>query len=104
MCILIKINPENNNVTITCENGHNNKMNIASFVSIYKVFKFICDRCKKELTSKYFYCTQCKELFCEFCLQKMTEKINHKDHLFLNEREVNFYCSKHKKKIGKFLQ
>ena len=102
MCVLIKINPENNNVTITCENGHNNKMNIASFVSIYKVFKFICDRCKKELTSKYFYCTQCKELFCEFCLQKMTEKINHKDHLFLNEREVNFYCSKHKKKLVNF--
>ena len=102
MCVLIKINPENNNVTITCENGHNNKMNIESFISIYKVFKFICDRCKKELTSKYFYCTQCKELFCEFCLEKMTEKINHKDHLFLNEREVNFYCSKHKRKLVNF--
>ena len=64
MCVLVKINPKNNRVSIICENGHNNEMNIESFISIYKFFKYICDRCKKELSSKFFYCTQCKELFC----------------------------------------
>ena len=102
MCVLVKINPKNNRVSIICENGHNNEMNIESFSSIYKFFKYICDRCKKELSSKYFYCTQCKELFCDFCLKKMTEKTNHKDHLFLNEKEVNFYCTNHKRKLVNF--
>ena len=102
MCVLVKINPKNNRVSIICENGHNNEMNIESFISIYKFFKYICDRCKKELSSKFFYCTQCKELFCEFCLKKMTERANHQGHLFLNEKEVNFYCTSHKKKLVNF--
>ena len=102
MCVFVKINPKNNRVSITCENGHNNEMNIESFTSIYKFFKYICDRCKKELSSKFFYCTQCKELFCEFCLKKMTEKTNHEGHLFLNEKEVNFYCTRHKRKLVNF--
>ena len=102
MCVLVKINPKNNRVSICCENGHNNEMNIESFNSIYKFFKYICDRCKKELSSQFFYCTQCKELFCEFCLKKGTEIANHKGHLFLNEREVNFFCTKHKRKLVNF--
>ena len=100
MCVLIKINPKNNRVSILCENGHNNEMNVESFSSIYKYFKYICDRCKKELSSKFSYCTQCKELFCELCLN--TEKINHKNHLFLNEKEVNFFCTTHKRKLVNF--
>ena len=102
MCVLVKINPKNNRVNIICENGHNNEMNIESFSSIYKFFKYICDRCKKELSSKYFYCSQCKELFCDTCLKKMTERKNHQDHLFLNEKEVNFYCTLHKRKLVNF--
>ena len=100
MCVLIKINPKNNHVSIICENGHNNEMNIESFSSIYKYFKYICDRCKKELSSKFFYCTQCKELFCELCLN--TEKMNHTNHLFFNEKEVNFFCTAHKRKLVNF--
>ena len=100
MCVLIKINPKNNHVSILCENGHNNEMNIESFCSIYKYFKYICDKCKKELSSKFFYCTQCKELFCELCLK--TEKLNHKNHLFLNEKEVNYFCTEHKRKLVNF--
>ena len=102
MCVFVKINPKSNRVSIICENGHNNEMNIEAFSSIYKYFKYICDRCKKELSSKFFYCTQCKELFCEFCLKKMTEKASHEGHLFLSEKEVNFYCAKHKKKLVNF--
>ena len=100
MCVLIKINPKNNHVSILCENGHNNEMKIESFCSIYKYFKYICDKCKKELSSKFFYCTQCKELFCELCLK--TEKLNHKNHLFLNEKEVNYFCTEHKRKLVNF--
>ena len=74
MCVFVKINPKSNRVSIICENGHNNEMNIEAFSSIYKYFKYICDRCKKELSSKFFYCTQCKELFCEFCLKKIVAK------------------------------
>ena len=100
MCVLIKINPKNNRVSIICENGHVNEMNIESFCSIYKYFKYICDRCKKELSSKFFYCTQCKELFCESCLK--TERMTHKNHLFFNEKEVNFFCTAHKRKLVNF--
>ena len=102
MCILININPKTNLVKISCENGHNNEMNIESFISIYKYFKYICDKCKKELSSKFYYCCQCKELFCEFCLRKMAEISKHKGHLFLNEKEVNFFCTRHKKKLVNF--
>ena len=102
MCVLVKINPKNNRVSISCENGHNNEMNIESFSSIYKFFKYICDRCKKELSSQFFYCTQCKELFCDFCLKKRTEVSNHKGHLFLSEKEVNFFCTNHKRKLVNF--
>jgi hypothetical protein len=102
MCILIIINPKNNCVKITCENGHNNEMNIESFISIYKHFKYICDKCKKELSSKFIYCTQCKELFCESCLKRLAEMLKHKGHIYLSEKEVNFYCTNHKKKLVNF--
>ena len=102
MCVLIIINPKNNHVKISCENGHSNEMNIESFVQIYKFFKYICDKCKKELSTKFYYCSQCKELFCEFCLKRMVELTKHKEHIFLSEKEVNFFCTNHKRKLVNF--
>ena len=102
MCILIKINPKNNLVQIKCENGHDNEINIDSFDSIYQVFKYTCDRCKKDLSSKFYYCSQCKELICNICIEKYFNNEINKGHLILNESEVNFYCEKHKKKFINF--
>ena len=102
MCILIKINPKNNLVQIKCENGHDNEINIDSFDSIYQVFKYTCDRCKKDLSSKFYYCSQCKELICNICIEKYFNNEINKGHLILNESEVNFYCQKHKKKFINF--
>ena len=102
MCILIKINPKNNLVQIKCENGHDNEINIDSFDSIYQVFKYTCDRCKKDLSSKFYYCSQCKELICNICMEKYFNNEINKGHLILNESEVNFYCEKHKKKFINF--
>ena len=70
MCILIKINPKNNHIIIQCENGHNNEMNIDSFISIYQIFKHSCDKCKQDLSKNFFYCTKCKELICNSCIKK----------------------------------
>ena len=102
MCILIEINPRNNHVLIKCENGHNNEMNIDSFISIYQIFKYSCDKCKKELSSKYYYCNKCKGLFCETCKIKNLDKEINKGHAFLNESEINFFCDKHKKRFISF--
>ena len=102
MCILIQINPKNNLVQIKCENGHDNEINIDSFDSIYQVFKYTCDRCKKDLSSKFYYCSQCKELICNICIEKYFNNEINKGHLILNESEVNFYCEKHKKKFINF--
>ena len=98
MCILIKINPKNNHIIIQCENGHNNEMNIDSFISIYQIFKHSCDKCKQDLSKNFFYCTKCKELICNSCIKKIHIEQSHKGHLLLNENEVNFFCDKHKKK------
>ena len=102
MCILIQINPKNNRVKIKCENGHVNEMNIDSFNSIYQVFKYTCDKCKKELSSKFYYCSKCKEIFCDSCMKKNFFSENNKGHIFLDETEVNLYCEKHKKKFINF--
>ena len=102
MCILIQINPKNNRVKIKCENGHDNEINIDSFSSIYQVFKYTCDKCKKELSSEFYYCSKCKEIFCDTCMKKNLNNEVNKCHMFLNESEVNFYCEKHKKKFVNF--
>jgi len=102
MCILIQINPKNNRVKIKCENGHVNEMNIDSFNSIYQVFKYTCDKCKKELSSKFYYCSKCKEIFCDTCMKKNLNIEINKGHIFLDETEVNLYCEKHKKKFINF--
>ena len=102
MCILIQINPKNNLVQIKCENGHDNEINIDSFNSIYQVFKYTCDKCKKDLSSKFYYCSQCKELICNICMEKNLNNEINKGHIVLNESEVNFYCEKHKKKFINF--
>ena len=102
MCIFIQINIKNNNVSIKCENGHNNEMNIDSFNSIYQIFKYSCDKCKKELSSNYYYCSKCKELFCDSCMNKNLNNEINKGHIFLNETEINFLCNKHKKRYINF--
>ena len=102
MCILIEINHKNNHVKIKCENGHNNEMNIDSFISIYQLFKYSCDKCKKELISKYYYCYKCKELFCETCMNKAANNEINKGHIFLNEANINFICDIHKKRFVNF--
>ena len=102
MCILIEINPKNNHVLIKCENGHNNEMNIDSFISIHQIFKYACDKCKKELSNKYYYCNKCKGLFCDTCKIKNIDKEINKGHTFLNESEINFFCDKHKKRFINF--
>ena len=102
MCILIEINHKNNHVTIKCENGHNKEMNIESFISIYELFKYSCDKCKNELTSKYYYCCKCKELFCDACMNKAVNDEVNKGHMFLNETNINFVCDIHKKRFVNF--
>ena len=102
MCILIQINTKNNRVKIRCENGHENEMNIDSFISIYQIFKYTCDKCKKELPTKYYYCNKCKELFCDSCMKKNYNKEINKGHIFMNKTEINFYCDKHKKRFNNF--
>ena len=102
MCILIEINHKNNHVKIKCENGHINEMNIDSFMSIYQLFKYSCDKCKNELTSKYYYCYKCKELFCETCMNKAINNEANKGHIFLNETNINFICDIHKKRFVNF--
>ena len=102
MCILIEINHKNNHVKIKCENGHNNEMNIDSFISIYQSFKYSCDKCKNELTSKYYYCSKCKELLCDSCMKKTINDEINKEHIFLNEISVNFICDIHKKRFVNF--
>ena len=102
MCILIEINHKNNHVKIKCENGHNKEMNIESFISIYELFKYSCDKCKNELTSKYYYCCKCKELFCDACMNKAVNDEVNKGHRFLNETNINFVCDIHKKRFVNF--
>ena len=102
MCVLIQINPKNNLIKIKCENGHENEINIDSFNSIYQTYKYTCDKCKKIISSKYFYCNKCKELYCDSCAKKNLISEVNKGHIFLNETEVNFFCYKHKKKFVNF--
>lgn len=101
MVVLLNIDIEKNTVSIKCENGHFNEMQIESFLSLYKAFQFICIKCKREL-SNLFYCGQCRDLLCDGCLRNKNEMGIHDGHVLLNKSEVNFMCTIHKKKFINF--
>ena len=100
--ISLTVNKENNTVQIICENQHKNELRIDSFISVKKIFKYICKKCKNELTNLN-YCVQCKSIFCDKCLFELNaSSIHDKNHCIVNEVEINSLCPTHRKRLSHF--
>ena len=100
--ISLIINKENNTVQIICENQHKNELRIDSFISVKKILKYVCKKCKNELIHLN-YCVQCKAIYCDKCLYKLnSSSIHDKNHYIVNEIEINSICPMHRKKLSHF--
>jgi len=95
----IKINPEfpQSSIIKTCECS-TTKNEINTFLAEYKKnkqFKITCSKCNKANQKEFFYCNNCKQIFCSKCLKSSHEVEEFKNHKYISIDKYDFFCIVH---------